>query len=316
MKAFVTGATGFIGSHLTGALLDAGYDVACLTRSRSSTERLKPLNVELVRGDVQDVDSLKSAFRGADVVFHLAGLTSSLDNAAMYRVNAAGAGNVAAACAAQPNPPTLVAVSSLAAAGPALEDRPRIETDPVYQTSEYGRSKRAGELAAAKFAAQAPISIARPPIVFGEGDNNMLGMYRPIKWLGVSPTPWHIERRMSMIHAADLSDGLIAVAERGRRVSPDGLEADEQSNGVYFLAAEKQPTYAEWGRLIAQSLGRRRFFSLRAPEFVLWGAAGLADAWAFIRRRRGSSISTKCARRPPALGLAPVIAPDMNLALK
>lgn len=287
MKAFVTGATGFIGSHLAGALVDAGYEVACLTRSRSSTERLKPLNVELVHGDVQDVDSLKSAFRGADVVFHLAGLTKSLDNSEMLRINATGAGNVAEACAAQANPPTLVAVSSLAAAGPAPNGRPRVEADPVRPTSDYGRSKRAGELAVAKFAAQAPISIARPPIVFGEGDKDMLGMYRPIKWLGVSPEPWRNDRRMSMIHAADLSAGLIAVAQSGRRIAPTGLEEDKEAAGVYFLAAQKQPTYAEWGRLIAQSLGRRRFRPLPAPDFVMWAAAGLADAWAYIRRRRG-----------------------------
>ena len=53
MKAFVTGATGFIGSHLAEALLEAGYEVACLTRSRSSTGRLTPLDVELVHGDVR-----------------------------------------------------------------------------------------------------------------------------------------------------------------------------------------------------------------------------------------------------------------------
>jgi len=287
MKVFVTGATGFIGAHLARALLDSGYRVSCLTRHKSPTGRLATLDVEHFSGSLEDAEGLRQGIRDADIVIHLAGLTKHLSSQELLRVNGQGTANLAKACAVQTSPPVLVVVSSLAAAGPAIANRPRVETDPVGPTSAYGRSKRAGELAAAGYAGRVPISIVRPPIVFGEGDKEMLALYRPIRWLGVAPAPGRNVRRMSMIHAADLCHGLIAVVERGARLRPQGLESDPDSTGVYFLAEDRAPTYAEWGQLIADSLGRRRYRCVPTPEAVLWGAAGLADAWAHIRRQRG-----------------------------
>ena len=283
MRALITGASGFIGGHLAAALVKQGHRVTCLVRKTSRIDDLSSLGAEFAYGDVRDAASLTRATRDVDAVFHLAGLTKALAYEELLRVNEQGTTNVAQACADQPAPPVLVVVSSLAAAGPSPADRPRLEADPACPVSNYGRSKRAGELAALRYADRVPLSIVRPPIVFGEGDADMLAMFRSIKWLRIHAVPGFTERRASMVHVSDLVAVLIATAQRGERVLPSA--EDNSSRGYYFLAAERNPTLAEWGQLIARSLGYRRLRVLRTPERVLWLAAGMNEALARLRRR-------------------------------
>src|SRR3990172_9731012 len=72
MKALVTGATGFIGGHIVDRLLAAGHEVRGLASSAQKATRLKELGVEVVMGDVTDIESLRAAARGVDTVFHAA----------------------------------------------------------------------------------------------------------------------------------------------------------------------------------------------------------------------------------------------------
>ena len=84
-RAFITGATGFIGRHLARAAVSHGYDVTCLVRATSATKSLDELNVRQVCGDVTDRESLPGAIRGQDVVFHLAGCVKRFGPAASMR---------------------------------------------------------------------------------------------------------------------------------------------------------------------------------------------------------------------------------------
>ncbi|MCA9547417.1 MAG: NAD-dependent epimerase/dehydratase family protein, partial [Myxococcales bacterium] len=117
--ALVTGATGFIGHHVVQALLGAGWRVRALVRPRSDVTALATLGSELCLGDVGEPSSLDPAVAGCAAVFHLASLLKVPWKADFHRVNVAGAEHVAAACARASAPPTLVLMSSLAAAGPA-----------------------------------------------------------------------------------------------------------------------------------------------------------------------------------------------------
>ncbi len=236
VKALITGASGFIGAHLATALTGQGHHVRCLVRPSSRVDHLSDLGAELAFGDVTDPHSVATATKGVDVVFHLAGLIKALNYDELLRVNEQGSRNVAQACADQGKPPVMILVSSLAAAGPSQSDRPRLETDPAQPVSNYGRSKRAGELAATSFADRIPLTIVRPPVVFGEGDLSMLSMVRPIKLLRLHLVPGFTGRRASMIHAADLVAGLITAAERGERIVPGDNEGT--ARGFYFLADE------------------------------------------------------------------------------
>nr|MDO8110322.1 SDR family NAD(P)-dependent oxidoreductase [Candidatus Sigynarchaeota archaeon] len=99
MKAIVTGANGFIGSHLCKLLLGKGIDVYALVRKTSDLSLLKDLvpdlkGITFVYGDITDIDSLKKAFVGMDVVFNLAGIIRGLKQETFDRVNVDGYKNV------------------------------------------------------------------------------------------------------------------------------------------------------------------------------------------------------------------------------
>ena len=167
-SVLITGASGFIGSHLAAALTQRGDDVRCLVRHSSPVDRvelLQGLGTRIMHGDVCDPSCLAAAVADVDVVYHLAGRTKARSVAEFQRVNQQGVDNVAQACAAATNPPVLIFASSLAAAGSSEQDRPRTEAEPPAPVSKYGRSKRDGEQAAARWAGQVPVSIIRPPAV-------------------------------------------------------------------------------------------------------------------------------------------------------
>jgi len=271
VRALVTGASGFIGGHLIQALANRGDQVVAMVRQTAIDEALRRRCARVVSGDVSDIASLRTAIAGAEVVYHLAGCTTHI--ADFHRVNALGTENVVRACAAQTSPPVLVIASSLAAAGPAPHGRKRTEDDRPNQVSEYGRSKRAGEVAAQRFAGQVPISVLRPPIVFGEMDKLTFLMFHSVARFGVHMVPSVGRPRFSMIHASDLARLFILAAERGSRLQP-AEDHRTPTQGFYFAAAEDDPTYDDFGRMIAATLGRRRVATIHCCSVFVWLVAG------------------------------------------
>ena len=280
MKALITGANGFIGEHLTRALLAHGDAVRAMVRREAAGEALRPLGAEVVTGDVTQPDSLPPVLEGVEVVYHVAGLVKALRSEDLFKVNDGGTRNVAKACAQRANPPVLVLVSSLAAAGPAPNGHPRTECDPVEPVSNYGRSKRAGEIAAADWAGEVPLTILRPPVVFGEGDMNTWFLFRPIARRGVYPVPGLKPRKISLVHADDLAEALRLAAVKGRRVSKD--RGDE---GYYFVAGDHDPQYDELGRLIGQAVGRERVIIVRTPDWMGRCAGACSEVVSRLRGR-------------------------------
>jgi nucleoside-diphosphate-sugar epimerase len=284
-KVFLTGGSGFIGWHVVKALVARGDQVTCLVRNHSLLARLQPLGVRLVYGDVTNLESLRSTIAGSEIVYHVAGRITALHAAEYYRVNADGARNVAQACAEQPSPPVLVWVSSLAAAGPAVDGRPRTEDDPLRQVSHYGRSKRAGEMAVEKFADRVPISIIRPPLVFGEADRTGFDMVQPISRFRLHLLPGLARYRVSLIHATDLANLLILAAQRGARLVPSQPGSPPSSQGYYFAAGPEDILYADLGRMIRTVLKRRVVLVLPVPTPVVYTVATGAELFSQICRK-------------------------------
>lgn len=281
MRALVTGANGFIGEHLIRTLTARGESVRAMVRREAAGESLRALGAEIALGDVTQPESLATAVAGVDVVFHLAGLVKALRSEELFRVNETGARNVARACAQAGDPPVLVLVSSLAAAGPAPNGHPRTESDPSEPVSNYGRSKRAGELAVAEFADEVPLTIVRPPVVFGEGDMNTCLLFQPIARHGVHAVPGLKPRKVSIIHADDLAEALWLAAGKGARVNRDRSGAA----GYYFVAGDQDPEYVQLGRLIGDAVGRPRVFVVRTPDWMGRCAGACSEVVSRLRGR-------------------------------
>jgi nucleoside-diphosphate-sugar epimerase len=287
-RVLVTGATGFIGSKLTQRLVERGDDVTCLVRASSKVDYLRQLGVCLALGDVRDDEAMRAAVKSVDVVYHVAGLTTAFSTKELMQVNAEALGKLLTACTDSAQPPIVLFVSSLSAAGPSAPDRPRAESDCPAPVSNYGRAKRAGEIIAEEFASHVPITIVRPPIVFGEGDLPMSHVFRTIARFNVHVAVGMAQYRYAMVHVWDLVDALILCAEKGSRLSP----ASEHRNGCgsslgyYFVADNEQPTFADFGRMIGDSMGRHRVRVLSTPGPILfWTFAAMAEAAARLRGR-------------------------------
>ncbi len=205
----LTGATGFVGSHVLNAALDAGWRVRALARDPSRLPD-HPL-LEPLRGSLEDDDALARLVTGADTVLHVAGLVAAAREADFHRINAEAAGRLAET-AARAGIRRFVHVSSLAAREPHL--------------SPYAASKRASEAAVTGAAgARMSVAVLRPPAVYGPGDRATLGLFdqltRPVTLL-----PGRRDMRVSLIHVRDLASALLHLAA-SEDIDGEVLEMDD-----------------------------------------------------------------------------------------
>ena len=262
----VTGATGFIGSHLVERLVAQGRSLRCLVR-RSSTAGNLPRAIELAHGDLESGAGLTEALRGIDTVIHLAGVTKARTAADYDRGNAVATANLLRAAAHLDEIGRFVYVSSLAAAGPSPADRPLTETDEPRPVSHYGRSKLAGEQAVRQSPLAERTVIVRPPVVYGPRDRDVLQMLRTVSrgWMariGAAP------RRFSHIYVGDLVDGIIAAAD---------CTSSSTGGQVFYLANAAPVSWDEFGNLAARLMGRK-LRTVAIPEQAAY-VLGLCAEW-------------------------------------
>jgi dihydroflavonol-4-reductase len=249
MKALVTGATGFVGSHLVEALRKRSVKLTALARSSEKAAALTRQGVDVVTGDLHDPSALDRAVQNQEIVFHVAGVVASLNEAGFFRSNRDGTRNLLSA-AERHGKPRFILVSSLAAAGPAQRGAPLTGVEPPHPVTAYGRSKLAAEQILQ--GSSVPWSIVRPPIVYGPRDREVLKIFRLAK-LGLAPVFGDGRQELSAIHAQDLAEALVNVSQ-----------TSTTTGRTYHACHPEVFTSAQLGQAVGSAMGRS-VKSLKVP---------------------------------------------------
>ena len=272
--SLVTGANGFIGSHLVEALLARGHRVRCLVRKTSDIKWLSGLDTQLINGSLDDTNSLERACRDCDFVYHLAGAVKAGDPRDFYRHNTDGALNIArAALAVSPGLKRFVFSSSQAAAGPADRlDRPVCETDDCRPISDYGKSKLRAEQELFALSDKLPLTIIRPSSVYGPRDTEVFVYFQ---WINrnIALLPGLRTRYAHLIYVKDLVAGMLQAAESKKAIGK-----------TYFLAGDRAYSWQEVSGSIAQCLGKSPVH-VHLPLFLARFSAILSEAGAFVAKK-------------------------------
>jgi 2-alkyl-3-oxoalkanoate reductase len=287
-RVLLTGATGFVGTHVADAFARAGFAVRALARTAERARRLAGSGFEIVLGSLADDDVVTAACRDVDVIVHLAALTHARTSVEYERVNVEGTKRLLdAALAARPGPRRFVYLSSLAAAGPCVDGRGVTAADVPRPLTAYGRSKLAGERVLLDAADRIEVAILRAPAVYGPHDTDLYHFFRLARF-GVVPVPTGPERPLQMVHVADLAAALV------RAVTVDRV------SGVYHIAERRMYTWEEVGRLVGAAVGRR-VRVLRVPAGLIAGLAA-ASEWLAGLAGRSSIFNRDKAREMLAPG--------------
>jgi nucleoside-diphosphate-sugar epimerase len=202
VKTFVTGATGFVGSHLAEALVARGDTVLALARRPDQHAALRALGVTPVAGSLENERSLVAALEGVEVVYHSAGLVAAKDEAEFFAVNDAGTRRLLDAVRrTAPGITRFVYVSSQAALGPSPRGAALAEDAECHPVTPYGRSKLAGELTVR--GAHLPWCVVRPCIVYGPRDREFLRLFKIVR-RGFAPVIGTGRQQLSLIYISDL----------------------------------------------------------------------------------------------------------------
>jgi len=259
--ALVTGGAGFVGSHLVDLLLKRGYHVRCFTRRDSDLQFVPKKKVEVVYGDVLEKASLERALKGVNYVFHLAAIQHKhATEEEFFLVNATGTQNLLEACCQCENSlAKVIHISSISAVGPRNSPERLTEESPCMPIDSYGMSKLEGEKIALAYTSKIPLTILRPPLVFGPRDRNPITVLPYMKMVNRG---FYLTRRsglrfQSIIYVNDLAAGLIKAAE-----------TNDTDGRIYMLCNEEPTTSDEICRLTAEALDKK-VLRIAVPSILL-----------------------------------------------
>lgn len=269
MKALVTGATGFVGSHVTRQLIDAGHTVRALYRSERKLSQLADFDVDAVAGDLDDSARLERACAGCEIVFHVAAKADYWkddDRDALWRVNVEGTRNLLAAAKAA-GVRRVVFTSSASTIGILPGNQLADESTDFNLPPErfwYAYTKLKAEEIAAEFAADGlDVVTLNPAVIIGPGDLNAIsGSFI----LETARLQWLLPLSsggISVIDARDVARAHVAAIERGRA-------------GERYILSAANLSYRQWFGLIAAACGVRPPL-LSTPDWLLEPTARLID---------------------------------------
>jgi dihydroflavonol-4-reductase len=221
MKAFVTGATGFVGSHVAHVLAEQGADLRLLVRSSSDPKNIQQLNADRVVGDLCDPESIDRAMAGCDVVFHVAAdyRLWVRDPAQMYQANVEGTRTILQA-ARKNRVRRVVYTSSVATMGFTVKNNPVDESSPVSLENMIGHYKRskymAEEVAIAAGRDGIDVVVVNPSTPVGEQDIKPTPTGRIVVDFLKKKFPAYVDTGLNLVDVRECARGHAAAFEKGR----------------------------------------------------------------------------------------------------
>ena len=253
-RVLLTGATGFVGSHVARVLVEAGYEVRCGVRASSSMRWISDLDVERVTLDLGRPEDLSRAVKSVDLVVHAAGITRARRAEDYHSVNAGGTRRLGGA-ALEAGVRRFVLISSLAARGPDGSGHPE---------SAYGRSKLEAETHLRSLGGQMEAVALRPAAVYGPRDTDLLPLFRMARggWLPIPSGTVSLQP----VYAEDVARAVLAAARQ-----PVGF-------GPFPVAENRRYAWKDILAGLEEVFGRNvRAVRLPAAAFIL---AGRVTEWA------------------------------------
>ena len=273
ITAVVTGANGFVGSHLVDLLLEKGIKVRSLVRKSSNLKWLKDKDVEVFDCGLFNVGEMKKVVKGANYIFHIAGAVKSKKPEGYYKANVDTTINLLNACLdTKDSIKKIVIVSSLTACGPATEGKPVNEETEPHPITTYGRSKLAQEKAALNYKNDLPITICRAHAVYGERDTEIFIFFQTFN-KGLMTTIGMKDKQVGLIHVKDLVDGLYLAA------------VSEISKGqIYFLSSEEIYNWKMIGDITSKVL-KKKPLKVKVPHFIVYTVAAIAQIFSMFSKK-------------------------------
>lgn len=269
MKALVTGATGFVGSHVTRQLIEAGHSARALYRSQKKLSQLADLHVEAVPGDLDDIARLERACAGCEIVFHVAAKADYWkddDRDALWRVNVEGTRNLLSAARAA-GVRRVVFTSSASTIGilpgaDSADETTRCNLPP--ERFWYAYTKLKAEEVAAEFVADGlDVVTLNPAVIIGPGDLNAISgsfIIETVRFQWLLPLS---SGGLGVIDVRDVARAHIAAIERGR-------------SGERYILSAANLSYREFFGLIAAACDVRPPL-LSTPDWLLAPTARFID---------------------------------------
>jgi len=261
-----------VGSHLVDLLLKKGHSVKCITRKTSKLTWLEGKNIQLYDCGLNNKEELRSVFKGADYIFHIAGVVKSKLKEGYFKGNVDTTHTLLHAALDNETLKKFVVVSSLTAAGPAINGKPVDETSECRPITTYGRSKLAQEELVKSYRDKIPVTICRAPAIYGERDTEILIFFKTFS-KGLMTTIGFRTKRLSLLHVRDLVNGLYLAAVNGK-----------SAGETYFISSEKFYTWEEVGKVTEKVLGKKPI-KIKVPHFAVYSIATIAEFFSIFNTK-------------------------------
>ena len=284
----ITGATGFIGSHLVDLLVKKNFKISCFIQNGNDLHWIKDhvanSRIKLYYGDCRNKEDLENAIEDdVDYIVHLAGIMNSKNPKDYYEINVGGTKNLLESCKEKfLKLKRFIYISSVTAAGPSINGEVITEKDQFKPITDYGKSKLQAEGVIRGFSS-IPHTILRPSLVFGPRNRGTIFSY--FQFASIKLKPLLGEGLTNVIHVKDLAEMILVSTSSNSTV-----------NKSYFIGEHDQFSYKEISDIIVDAVGKPTI-TIRFPMFtifiagaILGGIAKLTGKYPVFDLRRAGDL--------------------------